>query len=393
MRKLLLTALIAAASATAANAQLYFVGNFNSFDLATAVEVKANENGDYVFNYDGLQSFKFSTIKSLEWEGETGFNAGAYGCSGSITEPGTYAIEPWGEDQKLPWYGNWTVTVNSAMTQMTVTTTTPKPDGEVFFLRGSWDAGWAALPEYQFQLVEGSKYVVRDVVFAGGTTFKVADAGWATINYGGVSNMDPSKEYVLDFNSSGNCSMTGDGSFNGNVYFDLATATISFEKGAEPEIDKNLYIGYDGDLPANFNPETSVKFEHNDNEYTVTLPNGIQGEWFVWNGTFKYMFAPNYGQNIDALGTYDIWFFGDGAIKYNTTEALTVKVVVPEGAAESGSTIPATITLSEKKDGVESIATDNGEAEYFNLQGVRVANPENGVYIRRQGGKVTKVVK
>ena len=33
----------------------------------------------------------------------------------------------------------------------------------------------------------------------------------------------------------------------------------------------------------------------------------------------------------------------------------------------------------------------NAPVEYFNLQGVRVANPENGLYIRRQGSKVEKV--
>ncbi len=37
-------------------------------------------------------------------------------------------------------------------------------------------------------------------------------------------------------------------------------------------------------------------------------------------------------------------------------------------------------------------AADNAPVEYFNLQGIRVANPENGLYIRRQGNKVTKVI-
>ncbi len=43
--------------------------------------------------------------------------------------------------------------------------------------------------------------------------------------------------------------------------------------------------------------------------------------------------------------------------------------------------------------GVEAIAEENADApvEYFNLQGVRVAEPANGIFIRRQGGKVTKV--
>ena len=42
--------------------------------------------------------------------------------------------------------------------------------------------------------------------------------------------------------------------------------------------------------------------------------------------------------------------------------------------------------------GVEEIeAAEDVEAVYYNLQGVRVANPENGLYIRVAGNKATKV--
>lgn len=43
--------------------------------------------------------------------------------------------------------------------------------------------------------------------------------------------------------------------------------------------------------------------------------------------------------------------------------------------------------------GVDTIVVENENApvEYFNLQGVRVAEPANGIFIRRQGNKVTKV--
>ena len=47
----------------------------------------------------------------------------------------------------------------------------------------------------------------------------------------------------------------------------------------------------------------------------------------------------------------------------------------------------------EDEAGISSIVAGNNAAvEYFNLQGVRVENPENGLYIRRQGNTVTKVV-
>lgn len=44
--------------------------------------------------------------------------------------------------------------------------------------------------------------------------------------------------------------------------------------------------------------------------------------------------------------------------------------------------------------GVEDVTAEdaNAHVEYFNLQGIRVENPENGIYIRRQGRTVSKVL-
>ena len=44
--------------------------------------------------------------------------------------------------------------------------------------------------------------------------------------------------------------------------------------------------------------------------------------------------------------------------------------------------------------GVEGVEIDefDGEAEYYNLQGVKVANPENGLFIKKAGSKATKVL-
>ncbi len=44
---------------------------------------------------------------------------------------------------------------------------------------------------------------------------------------------------------------------------------------------------------------------------------------------------------------------------------------------------------------IENVTVDfdeNAPVEYFNLQGVRVENPANGLYIKRQGNKVAKVI-
>ena len=40
----------------------------------------------------------------------------------------------------------------------------------------------------------------------------------------------------------------------------------------------------------------------------------------------------------------------------------------------------------------ETLVDANAPVEYYNLQGVKVANPENGIFVKKQGGKATKVV-
>ncbi len=43
--------------------------------------------------------------------------------------------------------------------------------------------------------------------------------------------------------------------------------------------------------------------------------------------------------------------------------------------------------------GIAGIEAEDGEAVYFNLQGVRVQNPEKGIFIRVQNGKAVKIAK
>lgn len=112
----------------------------------------------------------------------------------------------------------------------------------------------------------------------------------------------------------------------------------------------------------------------------------------------------------------------DGKYAYNAYDAGTYKLVmnytvangkttinVPEwnifyldgnedydflGVLITKNSISLDFELGAATEGVESITIDNSNApvEYYNLQGVRVANPESGLYIRRQGNTATKVL-
>ena len=90
-------------------------------------------------------------------------------------------------------------------------------------------------------------------------------------------------------------------------------------------------------------------------------------------------------------------------------QGATFTVVIPEEKQTAG-TVYKVVSSSDKyntqfasftyvkrensTDGVEGVvAADEAEAIYFNLQGVRVQNPERGIFVKVQNGKATKVVK
>lgn len=99
----------------------------------------------------------------------------------------------------------------------------------------------------------------------------------------------------------------------------------------------------------------------------------------------------NYGAGGEAeIDEEMVWNYNDN----NTTVAEdytgTIEFVLSKTAKE-----PALVTFhKEFLAGINNVAVDNANApvQYFNLQGVEVANPENGIYIRRQGNKATKVL-
>jgi hypothetical protein len=110
--------------------------------------------------------------------------------------------------------------------------------------------------------------------------------------------------------------------------------------------------------------------------FTVSVPSGnkIKSIAFTKDGGNFAMEADN--------GTYDngAWTGDSESIKFTMTATTRISTV--------------TVLFEGNGSGVGSIVVDNENApvEYYNLQGVRVANPTPGLYIVRQGTKVSKTV-
>lgn len=68
--------------------------------------------------------------------------------------------------------------------------------------------------------------------------------------------------------------------------------------------------------------------------------------------------------------------------KLNSASAQSHSFIVTE---------PATVEIKDATTGIEDVAADSDEAPvYYNLQGVRVNNPSNGIYIEVRNGKATR---
>lgn len=155
----------------------------------------------------------------------------------------------------------------------------------------------------------------------------------------------------------------------------------------------NSYLEFDISDPANvIIPTQSTGYE--DSEYGLASVQNFVGMYIA--GGFSVedaMAAVPAGREGEHICTYNdktkvitmpvnaafTTFAGDSEGYWNVGKA--------NGAADSYIVMPGGTTT-----GVSDImSSEDVPAEYYNLQGIRTDNPAAGVYIRRQGSKVTKV--
>lgn len=211
--------------------------------------------------------------------------------------------------------------------------------------------------------------------------------------------------------------VTGFGSGQDNAYMDAYyqamrsyPAPVKVEAECEWTEDKNAII---------FNTTTSCVWDYAGNNpyrlsYVFTEDNvGPYDQLSYLSGgqtTSKIMFE-HVARKLDTFagidGSIPADIEADKAYSYNRTVTLPAKygkkeninaivmvVNTTNGVIENVAYIPA----ADIKGGESSIcdveveADQNAPAEYFNLQGVRVENPGQGLYIKRQGNKVSKVI-
>lgn len=172
-------------------------------------------------------------------------------------------------------------------------------------------------------------------------------------------------------------------------------------KVAAPVTSEAAYGYMYFDAEASFVGENIITSE--DNALTITVKDGTItlldhiGRYYGMNDNYASI------QCSETLSEGYYWtyeFSGDNVI---ITNAMRTNYVLGKGTkydsfspqnTDYEYTLPTIYKLVEGS-AVEAIEADvdaNAPVVYYNLQGQRVANPENGLYIRVQGNKVAKVI-
>lgn len=129
------------------------------------------------------------------------------------------------------------------------------------------------------------------------------------------------------------------------------------------------------------------------NDQVITEHDGVK--YYLWGSDGQYLEDKNVGFVGGAVEGEEGW--------WSLTTSGTIGILNDNYTT----TNPPTTTQYDKffveaiiflpfnpfQTGVEAIVTDNdAPVEFYNLQGIRVANPSQGIYIRRQGNTSSKVI-
>lgn len=210
---------------------------------------------------------------------------------------------------------------------------------------GVWNGGIEVMDDPVADLGDGDTRPDDDYQWL--RFFTDCDNSWTSVTATQhVTGLEVGKTYTLNFVICGDgAKANGDGSWDQDPSWHVAVAEVDVNNEGKEQLGKEIMLKDFTDVEADW---TRRSYEFKAPATDVMLQ-------FYFSCCY-YDPAPKHTQGwmgIDCVDLYDP----------NGTPAGVADVVVEE----------------------------NAPVEYFNLQGIRVANPENGVFIRRQGDKAVKV--
>lgn len=265
----------------------------------------------------------------------------------------------------------------TSQTYETTVKSIPSGSATINFENGAKYRHWESNTGYELRIMKN------------GGSFEVSvtdDCHITSIEFNGTINLTTTTADVEKTDDTFSCTTDNvkvvkfDSSDNSRT--DIQTITVKYMKSIDP-----------ADQPAaptlNHNVEAkTIEISHEDAEctyeYRFEMVNGAENIQAYANEA-EYKWIPVKGNFIDI------------ADAQHPVTTLDEKLNFYVRAVKNDIHGEATSILNLNNDGISTGIADveldnNGEVEYFNLQGVRVAEPVNGLYLRRSGNRVEKVV-
>jgi len=247
----------------------------------------------------------------------------------------------------------------------------------------------------------------------GAGEFEVKVWDGSTAHYFATSDVIiPGEPFVLTENTGLHMTISGasaDSKYN--VSFNAKTNTMTVTKvgGDDPQpvvVPETLYMV--GNVPASegeWSSSKGVAMTKVGDTFTCITPISDAGEgygyfsfcqvlgddWDTVNSMDRFGAATKDQEVVLGSTAYDFTTYKAGV---NASSCQSFKIAASEPKMNYLFTMDfktGKLTIDQKT-GIDSIEAENGVAVYYNLQGQRVENPANGLFVRVLNGKATKVM-
>ena len=254
---------------------------------------------------------------------------------------------------------------------------------------------WDPANPVQMTYSDGLYTLALDNVEQGQQIKLSTDKGsWDAFNAAGFGMSDDNvlfytslnKVYEWDYGKIGNIYIPASGNLLLTV--DMEAKTLIFT--GEGTINDRYDVYLRGDV-SGWEATDAYKFEYvernasGEQVYRLLLPNGLTGSFKVADASWGTV---NYGADVEiaAGNTYEVYNNG-GNMSANIEKPVSLTLYHNTDNSKSS------WLQVEDKSGIADVTTsqDDAPAAYYNLQGVRVASPAHGLYIRVAGNTAAKV--
>ena len=241
------------------------------------------------------------------------------------------------------------------------------------YLRGEIN-NWEARSAYKFTRGDNDLFTLHLGHLDG--SFKLAGPTWSegNVDFGGATNIRPDEPVALTYSGS-NCTLAHPID-NATLTFDWATKQLTVTASQQSQLPAVYFIDNKDNVwqqayVFTWSPECNGNWPGSKMTKCDPAEIGRPAETIVW----KYVFSEG---KIPAEGISGI-IFGDGGSKGDHQTADLIY--------QAGGVYDFNGLVSD----VEAIGKDADlQPVYYNLQGIRVDNPCRGIYIVKEGSKVTR---